>query len=131
MLSLAQVAAGANLATFTMYGSALVLSPSSLMKNVMKSDDSAVWSLASIPCAIAQYLGAVYLSQALRMARALTTAAMLKTDLLGVGIIQLFLCVTSLGRLLAGIEKNPVTLSLPVGQGIMAALSLVGAASVA
>lgn len=92
MISLPQVAAGANLATFAVYGGALLLKPGTLMKEVMKSDEPA-WKFADIPYALAQYLGAIYLSQALRMFRALTTAAMLRTDLMGVGIIQLFLCL--------------------------------------
>ena len=92
MLSLPQVAAGANLAAFSFYGGALLLKPATLMKEVMKSEEPA-WKFADIPYALAQYLGAVYLSQALRMVRALTTAAMLRTDLMGVGIIQLFLCL--------------------------------------
>ena len=92
MISLPQVAAGANLATFAVYGGALLLKPGTLMKEVMKSDEPA-WKFADIPYALAQYLGAIYLSQALRMFRALTTAAMLRTDLMGVGVIQLFLCL--------------------------------------
>lgn len=128
MIGLPTFAAGANLASFGLYGLALVLKPGWLMKNVMMSDDDgAPWKLNTIPCAICQYLGAVYLAQALRMVRALTWMPhMLKTDLLGVGFIQLFLCIVSLGRLAAGIDKNEVTMTLPLGQGIMAALALIG-----
>jgi hypothetical protein len=126
-LSISHVAAGANLATFGVYGAALVLKPAALMKDVMKSDTQ--WTLGDVPYVIAQYLGAVYLSQALRMVRALTVAAMLKSDLMGVCIIQLFLCATSLARLAAGVDRNAVTLTLPAGQGFMAALSWVGYAS--
>ena len=63
------------------------------------------------------------------MVRALTAAAFLREHLLGVGVIQLFLCVTSLARLALGIERNAVTLTLPVGQGLMAALSFAGMAT--
>ena len=127
MLGLAQVAAGANLASFGLYGVALVLKPGWLMKNVMMSDDEETWRFSGIPCAIAQYLGAIYLAQALRMVRALTwMKPMLRTDLLGVGFIQMFLCMVSLARLASGIEKNEVTLTLPLGQGVMAALALIG-----
>ena len=92
------------------------------MKNVMMSDDEETWRFSGIPCAIAQYLGAIYLAQALRMVRALTwMKPMLRTDLLGVGFIQMFLhgFPSTVG---SGIEKNEVTLTLPLGQGVMAAL---------
>ena len=128
-MSLAKIAAGANLFFFGGYGAALLFTPAALMREVMKSGVPYA-KLNDIPYAIAQYLGAVYLSQALRMVRALTTAATMRYDLLGVGTIQLFLCLTSLGRLLAGIDKNAVTLTLPLGQGAMAALAFAGAASV-
>lgn len=127
MLSLPQLAAGANLASFGFYGVALVLKPAWLMKNVMMSDNEAAWDFKGIPCAIAQYLGAVYLAQALRMVRSLTWMPhMLKTDLLGVGFIQLFLCIVSLARLACGIDKTEVTTTLPLGQGLMASLALIG-----
>ena len=128
MLGLPQAAAGANLLSFGVYGIALILKPGWLMKNVMMSDDDGTpWKLNSIPCAICQYLGAVYLAQALRMVRALTWMPhMLRTDLLGVGFIQLFLCLVSLGRLACGIDKTEVTLTLPLGQGLMATLALLG-----
>ena len=127
-VGIAQVAAGANLASFSIYGAALLFKPATLMKEVMKSDVSA-WRFTDETYAIAQYLGAVYIAQALRMVRALSAAAFLKEHLMGVGVVQLFLCVTSLARLLKGLDRNAVTLSLPVGQGFMAALSFVGYAS--
>ncbi len=125
MLSIPQIAAGANLASFGIYGAALLLKPSFIMRDVMR-DDQPAWEFSSVPYAIAQYLGAVYLSQAGRMVRALRSAAMLKSDLLGIGIIQLFLCLTSLGRLIGGLERNSVSMSLPVGQGFMSALAFYG-----
>ena len=60
---------------------------------------------------------------------ALTTASMLKNNLVGVGLVQLFLCITSIGRLVSGIPKNEVTLSLPFGQGLMATLAYLGVQS--
>jgi hypothetical protein len=128
MLGLAQVAAGANLITFAAYGSALLFRPDILMKEVMRSGAPA-WNFGGIPYAIAQYLGAVYLSQALRMVRALTVRAFLREHLGGVGILQLFLCLTSLARLAGGIDRNAVTLTLPLGQGLMAGLAFAGALS--
>jgi len=128
MIGISQIAAGANLATFSIYGTALLFGPAKLMKEVIKSE-SPMWKFAELPYAIAQYLGAVYMSQALRMVRALTTATLLKSDLLGVCIIQLFLCLTSLARLAGGANRNAVTYSLPVGQGFMAALSYLGYAA--
>ena len=133
MLGLAKVAAGANLFFFGVYGAGLVLKPNLLFKEVMKAEKG-YGTLGDISYAVAQYLGAVYLSQALRMVRALgfwLPTAMMRSDLLGVGVIQLFLCLVSLGRLLGAfgpaVEKNEVTLTLPVGQGVMAALSFAGA----
>ena len=128
-MSIAKVAAGANLASFGLYGLALVLKPAALMKNVLGSSDEAVWKFDGIPCAIAQYLGACYLAQAAQMIVALTTASMLKNNLVGVGLVQLFLCITSIGRLVSGIPKNEVTLSLPFGQGLMATLAYLGVQS--
>lgn len=130
MLALPQIAAGANLAIFSLYGTALLFKPTALMKNVMKSDTAAFVEFKGVPCAIAQYLGAIYLSQALRMVCALTVAARLRTDLMGACFIQMFLAITSLARLIGGVEKDPVTLSLPVGQGLMAALSFAGARAI-
>ena len=132
-MGLATIAAGANLASFGLYGSALLFKPDWLAKNVMmaRGIKAPGWKFGDLTYSLAQYLGAVYLSQALRMVRALMTVSMLRTDLMGVGIIQLFLCLTSVGRLLGGIEKNEVTLSLPFGQGLMAALAFAGSASVA
>ena len=127
-MSIAKVAACANLASFGLYGIALVLKPAMLMKNVMGSSDEAVWKFDGIPCTVAQYLGACYLAQAARMVTALATAS-IKSNLVGVGLVQLFLCLTSLGRLAAGIPKNEVTMSLPVGQGLMATLAFLGVRS--
>ena len=124
-LSLPQVAAGANLVTFSLYGSGLLFTPSALMKGVMRSDAPAS-KFGDIPFAISQFLGAVYLAQALRILLALTGRMALRSELLGVGIVQLFLCVTSLARLAGGIDRNAVTVSLPVGQGLMGALSFAG-----
>ena len=129
-LSLAKTAALANLATFGIYGTALLLKPVNLMKDVMKSDAATELKFAEFPYAVAQYLGAVYLSQAFRCVRALMVAATMKEALLGVGIVQLFLCVTSLARLAQGLDRNSVTLTLPMGQGFMAALSFLGYSSV-
>tara|TARA_B110001452_G_scaffold253618_1_gene244494 strand:- start:1862 stop:2122 length:261 start_codon:yes stop_codon:yes gene_type:complete len=78
------------------------------------------------PTVPAPRAGAFYLSQGLRMLRALGTPSMLKYDLQGVVAIQSLLCLVSVGRLAAGIAKDAVTLSLPVGQAFMAALALAG-----
>ena len=133
MIGLAKVAAGANLFFFGAYGVGLLFKTNLLFKEIMKADKE-YGTIGDISYAVAQYLGAVYLSQALRMVRALgiwLPTTIMKSDLLGVGTIQLFLCLTSLGRLLGvfgePIEKNEVTLSLPVGQGLMAALAFAGA----
>lgn len=72
------------------------------------------------------HAGAFYLSQGLRMLRALGNPSMLKYDLEGIFVIQSLLCLVSLGRLAAGIAKDAVTLSLPMGQAFMAALALAG-----
>ena len=126
-MGLAHIAAGVHFAHFALYGTALCFKPAMVMKTVMRSDAPPL-EFASFPFAVVQYLGAVYLSQALRMVRALTTASMLKTDLLGVGIIQTCLFLVSLMRLALGAPQDSVTLTLPVGQGLLAALAFVGAA---
>ena len=129
MLTISQVAAGANLATFTFYGAALLFKPAAMIKTVMRSDGFDAIKFGDPIYAIAQYLGAMYLSQGLRMLRALGTPSMLKADLMGVGVVQSLLCVTSLARLLMGIAKDSVTLSLPFGQGLMAWLAFAGSAA--
>ena len=128
MLSFAQFAAGANLMTFATYGSLLVFKPGMVMKTIMRSDAPPL-QFADFPYAVVQYLGAIYLSQALRMVRALTRTSMLGSDLLGAGIINTCLCLVSVARLLGGAQKDTVTLTLPVGQALMAALSFVGAST--
>ena len=129
MVSFAQIAAGANLMTFATYGSLLVFKPGMVMKTIMRSDAPPL-QFKDFTYAVVQYLGAVYLSQALRMVRALTTGgSMLGSDLLGAGIIQTCLCLVSVARLIGGAPQDSVTLTLPMGQALMAILSFVGAAS--
>ena len=120
-----QLAAGVNGIVMLSYGSALVLNPSVLAKNVMDSDDPPEFS--EIGYAFGQYLGCAYLAQAMCMVRALWTPATAANDLMGITLLQALLCLTSLARLIFGnLDRNPVTLTLPMGQGLMAALALWG-----
>jgi hypothetical protein len=124
-MSLARVAAGVNLAPLAFYGLALLFKPVWMLRTVMRSEAPA-WTFADATHAIAQYLGAAYLSQAVRLVRGLVTPGALASDLMSVSVFQGCLCLTSLLRLFRGIPKDEVTLSLPVGQGLMAALAFFG-----
>lgn len=155
-MGMPQVAAAMNCATFSFYGLAMLFKPAELLKTVMRSTASMQFAdmpyaitqylgepaaAAASPCSpatphpshrilylnvLASHTGAFYLSQGLRMLRALGTPSMLKYDLQGVVVIQSLLCLVSLGRLAAGIAKDSVTLSLPVGQALMAGLAYAG-----
>jgi drug/metabolite transporter superfamily protein YnfA len=124
-IGLSSVAASANLAIWGMYGLVLVTNPNWLMQNVMMSPTTL--SIDDVGHTLAQYLGAVYISQALRMLRALTHPEMAKSDLMGAALINSLLCATSLFRFLRGAALNEVTMTLPLGQATMATLSYLGA----
>ena len=108
------------------YGSALTLDPGALAKHVMSSPNPPEFS--DIGFAFGQYLGSAYLTQAALMASVLfCPAAGTQAHLLaGITLMQTLLCLTSLKRLFDGLEANSVTLTLPMGQGLMAALGLWG-----
>ena len=102
----------------------MLLKPNDLLKTIMMAE--ANFPLGSPSCAVSQYLGAAYLAQAFLMARALRSATSTKADLQAGAVFQGLLCLTSLGRLAAGVAPNAVSLSLPVGQGLMATLCFLG-----
>ena len=95
------------------------------MQNVMMSPTEL--SIDHPGHTLGQYLGAVYLSQALRMLRALTSPEMAKSDLMGAALLNSLLCATSLYRFVCGAAFNEVTMTLPMGQATMATLSYFGA----
>ena len=126
--SASKVAAGLNGAVLFSYGSALVLDPKALAKNVMDSD--APPEFGDIGYAFGQYLGCAYLTQSILMLRAFNSPETAENDLKGVTILQGLLCLTSIARLVIGnLPRNSVTLTLPMGQGLMALIGLWGARS--
>lgn len=130
-MGLAQIAAGANMAVFGIYGLALVFKPATMIVNIMRSAEP-VWQFEDITYALAQYLGAMYISQAVRLYRALAGITALGSALSGVGTVQLCLCLTSLARVFwpgGNLVRDAVTLSLPMGQGLMSWLAFAGASS--
>ena len=122
-LTLPKLAIGANIATWGFYGANLWVQPNFILQQIMMAP--AAMDFLTPNYAVAQYLGAFYLSQTARMAFALTKASS-KSDLLGATVINSLLCLTSAGRIAGGVPANAVTLGLVAGQGAMAALSFAG-----
>ena len=122
-LTLPKLALGANIATWGFYGANLWAQPNFVLQKIMMAPSPMAFLAPNY--AVAQYLGAFYLSQTARMALAFNKASS-KSDLLGATVINSLLCLTSVGRIAGGVPANAVTLGLVAGQGAMAALSFVG-----
>jgi hypothetical protein len=121
-----KLALGANFATWGFYGANLLARPNFILQSIMMAP--AAMDFLAPNYAVAQYLGAFYLSQTGRMAMALTPGnnVRVRGDLLGATVINTLLCLTSASRIAQGVPSNAVTLGLVAGQGAMAALSFVG-----
>ena len=90
-LTLPKLAIGANIATWGFYGANLWVQPNFILQQIMMAP--AAMDFLTPNYAVAQYLGAFYLSQTARMAFALTKASS-KSDLLGATVINSLLCLT-------------------------------------
>ena len=90
-LTLPKLAIGANIATWGFYGANLWVQPNFILQQIMMAP--AAMDFLTPNYAVAQYLGAFYLSQTARMAFALTKAST-KSDLLGATVINSLLCVS-------------------------------------
>ena len=106
------------------YGVGLLFQPNVVLQKIMMAPTAMEFLTPNY--AVAQYLGAFYLSQTGRMVRGLKDSTMTKSDLFGATVINSCLCLTSLGRIVGGVPANAVTLGLVAGQGLMAAVSYMG-----